>query len=142
MSLISKNIYARTKDIREACIDIENNLSKWHLEKEYIFPIVLTTDEILTNIYRHGKVLNENIEKNIKINIIKQNNCIKIIIIDNCGPYNINITNKMDMRKYIKTNKNGGFGFIIIYNLMDLVKFQRKFNKNIIIMKKLIQNNR
>ena len=138
-SICSKEITrADTKSISDFCQKIEKALAKHDIKKSHIFNIVLSVDEILTNILRHGKTKNTNRDKHIEIILIKQKNRITVSIKDNCEPYAIGKISKINIHEYMRSDKIGGFGLIIVNELADSYSMQRIGNTNIITLTKII----
>jgi len=140
MSQIRILIHSLEKEIRETCKNIENILTNWNLPKSLIFDTVLVIDEILSNILEHGKTDCNSREKIVNIEIIKLKHFLKIIVIDNCDPFQLELKDSMNISEYIKKNKTGGFGLLIINKLMDTIKLERKWDKNLLIITKKIEN--
>lgn len=118
--------------------ELEIFCEKFNISSNIIYKIKLALDEVLSNIISYAYY--DNNEHEIIINIYFESPYIIIEIIDDgyyFDPLNVptpNIDCDLDERKI------GGWGIFLIRKMIDIVKYIRNNNKNILILKKNIFN--
>ena len=102
--------------------------------------INICLDELFTNIVSYG--FDDDLEHLIKFTLSGDNNLVIVNIEDNGIPFNP--LEKIDpgFPENVENAKIGGLGILIIRKLMDNVSYERRQGKNILIMRKNIQEKR
>jgi serine/threonine-protein kinase RsbW len=103
-----------------------------------IFEMNLALDELFTNIISYG--FQDNQEHTIKINISIEGDLLDIRIEDDGIPFNPIQSKTPDFQCGIEECKIGGLGIHLIKKLMDDVRYQRVADKNILFLKRKIQD--
>ncbi len=103
-----------------------------------IFEMNLALDELFTNIISYG--FQDNHEHTIKINISIEGDLLDIRIEDDGVPFNPTESKTPDFQCGIEECKIGGLGIHLIKKLMDEIQYQRVADKNILFLKRKIQD--
>ena len=102
--------------------------------------INICLDELFTNIVSYG--FEDNLEHTVKFTLNGDNYFVIINIEDGGIPFNPLEKIDPDFPKNVESAKIGGLGILIIRKLMDNVSYERRQGKNILTMKKNIQEKR
>jgi anti-sigma regulatory factor (Ser/Thr protein kinase) len=117
------------------------NLKKWGqdngLPTDSIPRINICLDELFTNIVSYG--FDDDSQNLIKFTLNCDNNMVNINIEDNGIPFNPLEKIDPDFPENVESAQIGGLGILIIRKLMDSVSYERKNGKNILRMKKNLQ---
>ena len=106
------------------------------LSREDIFRINLAMVEVVSNIISHG--YSDRADHWIKITISHQNGTLIFRIEDDGIPFNPCEAEVPDLESPLEERRIGGLGCHIMRCLMDDIDYQRRGNKNILTMKKVI----
>jgi len=111
---------------------------EWNLKKEIIFDFQVVLEEIVSNIIFYA--FDDNKIHEIEI-LIKIGDELSTEIIDDGKEFNpLEEQPPEDLNKKIKQREEGGLGIHFVKTLMDSVEYNRKEDRNIIILKKKITN--
>jgi anti-sigma regulatory factor (Ser/Thr protein kinase) len=99
--------------------------------------INICLDELFTNIVSYG--FDDDSQNLIKFTLNCDNNMVNINIEDNGIPFNPLEKIDPDFPENVESAQIGGLGILIIRKLMDSVSYERKNGKNILRMKKNLQ---
>ena len=120
---------------------LHQHLNNWGgdigLPANSVLRINICLDELFTNIVSYG--FDEDQEHKIKFTLSGDNNFVVINIEDNGIPFNPLEKIDPDFPDNVESANIGGLGIHIIRKLMDNVSHERKQGKNILTMRKNIQ---
>jgi anti-anti-sigma factor len=119
---------------------VENFCEANGLAKKNVFELNLVIDEVFTNIVSYA--FNDNKKHRIKIEIRIINRELMVRIEDDGAPFDPTTAAKADMCCPIEDRKIGGVGLHLINRIMSSVFYKRKKDKNILVLKKCLRNNR
>jgi len=108
------------------------------MSKKGIFQINLAIEEVLSNIILYGYT--DKAEHWIKITIWDQNRTLNIRIEDDGIPFNPVEAEVPDLECCLEERQIGGLGCHIMKSLMDEIVYKRLGNKNVLTMKKTIED--
>jgi len=123
-------------ELARVAIFLEELGEQWELSMPLTLSLNLVLEEALTNIISYG--LDNNSKHPIEIKFYKSNNILTIIIIDDGKEYDPTLKADPDITLKIEERPIGGLGIFLIKKIMDSVKYQRKDNKNHLILTKNI----
>ncbi len=111
---------------------------EWELAMTLVFSLNLVLEEALTNVILYGF---DNDDKHaIEINFKKVDHELSITIIDDGRAYDPTLKADPDITLSVDERPIGGLGIFLIKKIMDSVEYQRKENKNFLILKKNIES--
>ena len=110
------------------------------LPVDSISRINICLDELFTNIVSYG--FEDNLEHIVKFTLNGDNHFVIINIEDDGLPFNPLETIDPDFPENVESARIGGLGILIIRKLMDNVSYERRQGKNMLTMKKNIQEKR
>ena len=111
---------------------------KYHgLPKKQIFQINLALDELFTNIVSYG--FPDSNSHWIAFKLRLENNEVVIRIEDNGIPFDPVAAPTSGSAPPLENCKIGGLGLHIVKKMMDEIAYERREDKNIITIKKLVQ---
>ena len=120
---------------------LHQHLNSWGegigLQEISISRINICLDELFTNIVSYG--FEDQSEHIIQFTLHVDNNLVIINIEDDGLPFNPLEKIDPDFPENVESAKIGGLGIHIIRKLMDNVSYERRQDKNYLIMKKNIQ---
>ena len=127
-----KNKMDQLEDVQQF---LEQLGMEWQLDARMIFEINLVLEEYITNLVNYGYHDREN--HDIIIEILKEETQLKIIIIDDAGPFNILETpENEEIDKPVEERKIGGLGIHFIKKLTDNLEYQSVVGKNRLLIEK------
>ncbi len=110
---------------------------EWGLAMTLVFSLNLVLEEALTNVILYGF---DNDDKHaIEINFKKVDRELSITIIDDGRAYDPTLKADPDITLSVDERPIGGLGIFLIKKIMDSVEYQRKENKNFLMLKKNIE---
>lgn len=98
------------------------------IDKNFEYKLNLIIEEYLTNIIYHGSI--DEVEHKLEINLIKQQNEIKVKILDDATEFNILEADLPDLEKKMNNREPGGLGILLILQNADEKKYYRKNKLN------------
>ncbi|MDJ0830724.1 MAG: ATP-binding protein [Desulfobacterales bacterium] len=107
------------------------------LTRKCFCQINLALEELFTNIVSYGQ---DNQTHPVKVDITYDKGVITIRIEDRGIAFDPIKAKKPDTKCSLKDRQIGGLGIHLIKNLMDEINYQRKNNKNILTIKKRIED--
>ncbi len=102
--------------------------------------ISIVLDEILNNIISYGYPGEK--EKEIEVNFKLSENRLVLTIKDTGVPFNPFEQETPDLSTSIEEREIGGLGIHLVRNMMDEYSYQRQINKNVVILVKLMEDER
>ena len=135
-SKVSFKLKSKLSELDNLCQQVERFGKSNGLSSKCIFEANLALDELFTNIISYG--FNDKKEHIIEITIALKNNTLVFNIEDDGIPFNPTEADAPDMECTIEDCKIGGLGIYLAKNLMDEVCYQRCNEKNILTLKKNI----
>jgi serine/threonine-protein kinase RsbW len=118
---ISKRILSRTDNLLEVREFVGSAALSFGFSEEEAANIVLAVDEACTNIIKHAYEYAT--DKEIEINISKNNGSFEIRIYDNGRSFDPSKVHPHDLKKYIDHRQRGGLGVYLMKRLMDKVEY-------------------
>ncbi|MEJ2543772.1 MAG: ATP-binding protein [Calditrichaceae bacterium] len=105
---------------------IRNYIEYRALQKNYsekiIHAVKLATEEVCTNVIRHGYKDIKN--GTIQIEVISKRNSLTVNIIDQGQTYDPKQVKDPDLNEYVLSGKMGGLGIMMIRKLMDEIRYK------------------
>ncbi len=117
------------------CEDIGQTIG---VSDKSVFEMNLALDELFTNIISYG--FKDHRKHTIKVNIKVEDDMLDIRIEDDGVPFNPTESKTPDFQCGIEECKIGGLGIHLIKKLMDEIQYQRVADKNILFLKRKIQD--
>ena len=133
---VSFKLKSKLSELDTLCRNLERFGESVGLSSKCIFEANLALDELFTNIISYG--FKDNKEHTIEIKISLKNNKLVFNIEDDGIPFNPTEVDTPDMECTIEECKIGGLGIYLAKNLMDEVCYQRCKEKNVLTLKKNI----
>jgi serine/threonine-protein kinase RsbW len=133
---VSFKLKSKLSELDNLCQQVERFGKSIGLSSKCIFEANLALDELFTNIISYG--FNDKKEHTIEITIALKNNKLVFNIEDDGIPFNPTEADTPDMECTIEECKIGGLGIYLAKNLMDEVCYQRCKEKNVLTLKKNI----
>ena len=127
----------KLSELDTLCQNLESFGESIGLSHKFIFETNLALDELFTNIISYG--YSDKKVHTITVEISLQNNELLFRIEDDGMPFNPTEVEEPDLGCSIEECKIGGLGIHLAKNLMDEVCYQRCKEKNILTLKKNIQ---
>lgn len=134
---IAFKLKSKLSELDTLCQQVERFGQSIGLSAKCIFEANLALDELFTNIISYGYA--DNKEHTIDISISLQNNTLVFNIEDDGMPFNPTQAESPDLECTIEDCKIGGLGIHLAKNLMDEVCYQRCEEKNVLTLKKNIE---
>ena len=104
------------------------------LPSEMVFALTLCLEEIITNVITYGYDDNDEHVIIVRLSLHQGQVCIQVE--DDGKPFNPLQVDAPDIDKPLKERPIGGLGIHLVRNHMDSLKYQRKDERNLLIMKK------
>jgi anti-sigma regulatory factor (Ser/Thr protein kinase) len=104
------------------------------LPPDTVFALNLSLEEILTNVITYGYDDNDEHVIIVRLNLHQGQVCIQVE--DDGKPFNPLDIDAPDIDKPLEDWPIGGLGIHLVKNYMDSLKYQRKEERNLLIMKK------
>ena len=135
---ISFKLKNRLSELDTLCQKLEGFGESIRLSSKFIFETNLALDELFTNIISYG--YSDKKVHQINVTISHQDNELLFSIEDDGIPFNPTEVEEPDLGCTIEECKIGGLGIHLAKNLMDEVCYQRCKDKNILTLRKNIQD--
>ena len=123
-------------ELDRLCQNCETVGESLGLSKKLTFEMNLALDELFTNIISYGFA--DEKEHVIKIDIVAENNELRMRIEDDGIPFDPVIAEEPNLECRIEECRIGGLGIHLIKNLMDEIRYERLNDVNILYLKKHI----
>lgn len=104
------------------------------LPPDTVFALTLSLEEILTNVITYGYDDNDEHVIIVRLNLHQGQVCIQVE--DDGKPFNPLEVEAPNIDKPLEEKPIGGLGIHLVKNHMDSLKYQRKEERNLLIMKK------
>jgi len=111
---------------------------EWGLSMSLVFSLNLVLEEALTNTISYG--FDDNFQHIIEICFNKTGVELSISIIDDGHEYDPTLKTDPDITLPAEDRPIGGLGIFLIKKIMDTVIYQRKENRNFLILTKNIES--
>ena len=124
-------------------LSVINNLlmslaEEWHFSNELLFDLNVVLEEVLSNIILYA--YDDKQEHEIEIEL-KRGKELSIKIEDDGREFNpMKVPPPENLNQSIKERKEGGLGIHFVKTLMDKVEYERKNNRNILMLKKKLMS--
>ena len=135
---ISFKLENRLPELKRLCSQVEAFAKKQGLSPKDIFKIHLCMEEHFTNIISHGYMDSE--AHWIEITLSVEDEKLMVRIEDDGIPFDPTQIAAPNFQCPLEERKIGGLGVYLTRHFMDTMAYQRRDNKNILIMTKKILN--
>ena len=115
---------------------LEELAEEWSLPTPFVFSINPVLEEALTNIILYG--FDNDSQHTIDVCFTKTGNELSISIFDDGHEYDPTLKTDPDITLPLDERPIGGLGIFLVKKIMDKVEYQRKENRNILILTKNI----
>jgi sigma-B regulation protein RsbU (phosphoserine phosphatase) len=127
---------AKKESVPKLINEIDAILSRYKIPKDVVSDVLLSCDEIATNIclyaYKNKNIYHPIFKCKIKI----EPNSIIVTFIDEGSEYDFYDIKKPDLLKNLLGEKEGGFGIYLVHTIMDKAIYKHKNNKNFLTIVK------
>jgi serine/threonine-protein kinase RsbW len=130
-------VYNQIDELNKIAEFLEEIGEELELSSSLVFSLNLVLEEALTNIISYG--FDDKGQHIIEINLKKTGSKLLIIIIDDGHEYDPTVKTDPDITLAAEDRPVGGLGIFLIKKIMDKVEYQRKENKNHLILTKIIE---
>lgn len=134
--IILKNDYKQLNVLSEAITDFCRSINTDETFEKKLF---LVLDELITNIISYAYKDKE--EHKIKLKINKNYGVVTAIIEDDGVYFNPLLQDSIDTKELLEKRRIGGLGIHIAKKFSDSMEYRRENNKNILTLKKKINQN-
>ena len=117
-------------------LTVEELLGKWELPPAMGFSLDLVLEEAFTNVVKYA--FDDNLDHQIVLEFELNDNRLEIRLIDEGLSYDPTQKSDPDIDAPVEDRQVGGLGIFLIKQFMDSVEYQRKDNKNYLILTKQI----
>lgn len=100
--------------------------------------VILAVEEVAANLIIHSHDCRA--EEFIEINVNKNQELLKIEIVDSGERFNILEYQEPDISEVVKSKRKGGLGLILVKRIMDKIEFESAQNKNICRLYKFLKS--
>ncbi len=128
------NVPSRFECLRIVRHFVKENIPKHSFSNAEVEQITLAIDEACSNVIEHSYKMNEN--KRFSISLKSNGEKLEFRIEDEGVGMKKAISEKPNLKRYVKERKEGGLGKHIIRSVMDSVKYRKKGKKNILMLTK------
>ena len=137
MESVSYTITNKTEQLKKVQQFLEEVSSSWLLKPGLEFELNLILEEYITNLVNYGYHDEETHE--IEIEIIKEDDRLKLIVTDDAGPFDLTKTpENKEIQKPVEERRIGGLGIHFIKTLADKIEYQSNDGRNrLVIIKPL-----
>jgi anti-sigma regulatory factor (Ser/Thr protein kinase) len=136
MKHLSVSLKNKLEEIPILAQAIEKFAEVNNLADQSVFQVNLCLDELLTNTISYG--FPEGGEHVIKVEIALQGGMLVIATEDDGLAFNPLERSAPDTSQGIEERAIGGLGIHLVRNMMDEIEYQRKEERNVLVMKKQI----
>ena len=131
-------IKAEKKEIPNGIDPIVSFLEESGADKKITYKIKVAIEEILTNVASYAYAPNTG-DIDIKYRLLEDGNAIEITVEDSGVEFDPLKAQDPDTTLPLEERQIGGLGLFIVKKTMDEIKYERRNNKNILVMKKAIK---
>ena len=131
-------IKAEKKEIPNGINPIVSFLEESGADKKITYKIKVAIEEILTNVASYAYAPNTG-DIDIRYRLLEDGNVIEITVEDSGVEFDPLKAQDPDTTLPLEERQIGGLGIFIVKKTMDDIKYERKNNKNILVMKKAIK---
>ena len=110
---------------------------EWGLPVQLVISLNLVLEEALTNIILYG--FDDGSRHSIEVNFKKTGDELSISVVDDGHAYDPTLKADPDITLSVEDRPVGGLGIFLIKKIMDKVEYQRKENRNYLILTKNIK---
>jgi anti-sigma regulatory factor (Ser/Thr protein kinase) len=124
-------------ELTRVAMFLEDLSEEWGLGMPLAFSLNLVLEEALTNVISYG--FDDDSEHTIEVRLKKSGALLSVVIVDDGHEYDPTLKADPDITLAAEERPIGGLGIFLIKKIMDTVEYQRKQNKNILILTKKIE---
>ena len=137
MESVSYTITNKTEQLEKLQQFLEEVSGSWLLKPGLVFELNLILEEYITNLINYG--YNDEQIHEIEIEIIKEDEHLKLIVTDDAGPFDLTETpENTEIEKPVEERRIGGLGIHFIKTLADKIEYQSNKGRNrLVIIKPL-----
>lgn len=133
---VSFKLENKLSELKRLCRQVEAFAKKQALSPKDIFKINLCMEEHFTNIISHGYT--DRAKHFIEITLSVENEKLMVRIEDDGIPFNPTKIAAPNFQCPLEERKIGGLGVYLTKHFMDTMAYQRRDNKNVLVMTKTI----
>lgn len=120
----------------QLCLD--ELVEKWNVPAALGMTLNLVIEEAFTNVVNYA--YDDSDEHSIEVVFEMQDKILSISLIDDGNAYDPTQNATPDLSLSVEERSIGGLGVYLIKSMMDEVAYERKAGKNILLMRKKIEN--
>lgn len=125
-------------ELTRVAVFIEELGDEWELPIPLVFSLNLVLEEALTNTILYG--FDDENQHTIDVLFNKTGDVLHISIVDDGHEYDPTLKDDPDITLAAADRPIGGLGIFLIKKIMDTIEYQRKENKNYLILTKTIES--
>lgn len=134
MTQIQKILTNNLSELETLAVTLDEFCTANSIPKEIFYEINLCLDELVTNIISYG--YDDDIEHDILLKLEYDSGILKVELADDGKEFNPLNSAEPDINLEIENKPIGGLGIFFVKNKIDDIKYTRKNNQNILILKK------
>jgi serine/threonine-protein kinase RsbW len=123
-------------ELSTLCEKLESIGEELGLPRRSLFELNLALDELFTNIISYGYA--DQSEHVIQVRISADDNLLTVVLEDDGIPFNPVESQSPELPCDLENCKVGGLGIHLVKNLVDEVVYRRSADKNVLTLKKVI----
>ena len=128
------NIDNQISNLEQVAAFLEELGEEWELSVSQVLSLNLVLEEALSNIILYG--FEDNNQHSIEINFKMEGDQLTVSLIDDGQPYDPTLKDDPDTTLSAEERPVGGLGIFLIKKIMDNVEYERKSNKNFLVLTK------
>lgn len=136
MGTISFTLKNNLSELDVLCENLRRFCREAGVSKRQTFEINLALDELFTNIINHG--FRDEDEHKVRVTCAKVDGVVKITIEDDGIPFDPAAAPHPNLKCAFRDREIGGLGIHLIRSYMDHIEYQRRNNKNVLILTKTL----
>ncbi len=110
---------------------------RYRFTSEMVFRLTLVLEEIITNIVSYG--YQDKLKHQISLRLFFEGEGLTVEVEDDGRPFNPLEAPTPDMNKPLAERQVGGLGIHLVREMMDELEYERKGDKNVLVLKKRIR---
>jgi len=133
MSLLLKNDMSELGKLAQA---LEEYCAANEIHKDILFKLNLALDEVVTNIVSYAYL--DGLEHQIQVEFGVAGKTLLVTVIDDGIAFNPLVAPSYEFNKSLENREIGGLGIYFVNQVMDVIKYQRLEERNVLSMQKSI----
>ena len=112
---------------------VEQFTQKEGIDSGIITELVLVAEEVIVNVINYAYPQKEG---DVEVILIIDNNVLTFRVVDEGVPFDMTLVDDPNTSLTIDEKEIGGMGIFFVKHIMDKIRYERKDNKNILILTK------